>query len=149
MIRSFPQMLANMNTADQNPKEAEQVVDARPADRYNGEAPEPRKIPSGHMPFSVILPSSALVRNGSLIPKDELQALLKQLNLDPARPIVSTCGSGVTACILLLALHEKLGIPFERLALYDGSWAEWGESESKGAVVVSKGPKMAVTGGWL
>lgn len=150
MVRTFQQMLSNVDLADQNPKEAEQIVDARPAERFNGEAPEPREsVPSGHMPFAQNLPSSLLVREGKLIPKDDVLALLKERGIDTSRPIVATCGSGVTACLVLMAMHERLGMPLDKLSLYDGSWAEWGTSENRGAVIVSKGPKMQTTGRWL
>ena len=101
-----------------------QVVDARPADRFAGAVPEPRPgLRSGHMPGARSLPAGSLVANGSLKPTAEIGALVRQAGIDPARPVVTTCGSGVTAATALLAL-ETLGAT--RVALYDGSWAEWG-----------------------
>lgn len=102
-----------------------QVVDARGADRFAGRAPEPRPgVRAGHMPGAVNLPYPELVRaDGTALPEPELRARLAAAGIDPARPTISTCGSGVTACNLLLHL-ERLGA--RDAALYDGSWSEWG-----------------------
>lgn len=100
-----------------------QVVDARSAGRFRGEAPEPRAtLRSGHMPGALNLPFDQVVNaDGTLKSVDELKAAFAQVDLD--RPIVTTCGSGVTASILALAL-ARLG-RFD-VAVYDGSWTEWG-----------------------
>ena len=101
-----------------------QVLDARSADRFHGRAPEPRAgLPSGHMPGSLSLPSSDLVANGRLKAPEELRARLAALGVDGARPVITSCGSGVSAAIITLAL-ERLGLPTG--SLYDGSWTEWG-----------------------
>ncbi|QFU16697.1 3-mercaptopyruvate sulfurtransferase [Microvirga thermotolerans] len=103
---------------------AVQVLDARPADRFRGEAPEPRPgLRSGHMPGSLNLPFGEIVENGRLKDRAELERALSQAGVDPHRPVITTCGSGVSAAILTLAL-ETVGHPAK--ALYDGSWAQWG-----------------------
>jgi len=100
------------------------VLDARPAARFSGAAPEPRPgLRRGHMPGALNLPFSALVAaDGTMRPPEELEAAFALAGVDPGRPVVATCGSGVTASLLALAL-ERLG---RRASVYDGSWAEWG-----------------------
>lgn len=101
-----------------------QVVDARSAARFMGEAPEPRPgLKSGHMPGSRNLPFDAIVENGALAPVATIRAALEKAGIDPETPAICSCGSGVSAAIIALAL-EKAGTPVA--ALYDASWAEWG-----------------------
>lgn len=100
------------------------VVDARAADRFSGAAPEPRPgLRSGHMPGASNVPFGALIADGRLKPAAEIAAAFAAAGVDPARPAITSCGSGVTAAVLLLAL-ESLGN--RKVQLYDGSWAEWG-----------------------
>jgi len=101
-----------------------QVVDARPADRFSGQAPEPRPgLHRGHIPGSRNLPWNELVRDGGLKSPEELRSLLNKAGIDTGKPLVVGCGSGVTAAVAVLAL-TALGI--DNVALYDGSWSEWG-----------------------
>ncbi len=103
------------------------VVDARSGERFRGEAPEPRPgLRSGHMPGSRNLPSGALVADGRLKGDAEIEAAFAAAGVDPNKPIVTSCGSGVTAAILALGL-ETIGA--RNVALYDGSWAEWGGAQ--------------------
>jgi thiosulfate/3-mercaptopyruvate sulfurtransferase len=102
-----------------------QIVDARSASRFTGEEKEPRAgLRSGHMPGAANVHFRALITaDGTLKPRDELRAAFERAGVDLANPIVTTCGSGLTAAILMLALDE---IGARDVALYDGSWTEWG-----------------------
>lgn len=103
---------------------APQIVDARSAQRFRGEVPEPRpSVRSGHIPNSLNVPYRELIDQGEMRPPADVAAIFQKAGVDLARPIITTCGSGVTAAILLLALETtgKTGV-----VLYDGSWAEWG-----------------------
>ena len=114
---------------------ATQVVDARPADRFRGDAPEPRPgVKSGHMPGSVNLPFVDIVEHGRLKSPDALRAVFAEHKVDLGKPIITSCGSGVTAAILALAVDEAGG---KVAGLYDGSWAEWG---SRADCPVATGP---------
>ena len=100
------------------------VVDVRPEGRFSGAEPEPRPgVRSGHMPGAVNLPFDRLIADGRLRPDAELRAAFEAVGASPDRALVTSCGSGVTAAIALLAL-EALGRTGH--ALYDGSWSEWG-----------------------
>jgi len=104
-----------------------QVADARPADRFEGRAPEPRPgLKSGHMPGALNVPFDEIVAGGRLKDKDALLAVFAAHRVDLARPVITSCGSGVTAAILALAVEESGG---KVAGLYDGSWAEWGSRD--------------------
>jgi thiosulfate/3-mercaptopyruvate sulfurtransferase len=103
------------------------IIDARPSSRYLGMAPEPRpNMNAGHIPTSHCVPASVLINTatGGLVDSDKLAALFAPLDLKPESPIITSCGSGVTACVDALAL-SILG--FDKVAVYDGSWSEWGQ----------------------
>jgi thiosulfate/3-mercaptopyruvate sulfurtransferase len=118
-IRDLAQMRSNLTTR------RELVVDLRPAGRFAGQEPEPRPgIRSGHLPGSLNLPFAGLSGpDGTILPEAELRGLLRAKGIDLSQPIIATCGSGTSACTLLLAA-ELLG--FHDVALYDGAWTEWG-----------------------
>lgn len=101
-----------------------QIADARSPGRFEGTEPEPREgMRSGHIPGSRNIPVSELSRDGELKSPAELREVFERCGVDLSRPVVTTCGSGVTAAVVTLALHE-LGHAENRL--YDGSWSEWG-----------------------
>eukprot|EP00898_Chlorokybus_atmophyticus_P005769 jgi/Chlat1/6193/Chrsp427S05727 len=101
-----------------------QMVDARGAGRFIGTAPEPRAgVRGGHMPGSKNVPFSEVLQEGRLKSIDDCAAAFKKAGVDLERPIVTTCGTGVTAAVLALALNQ---LGHKDFSLYDGSWTEWG-----------------------
>jgi len=101
-----------------------QVIDARPAGRFRGEDPEPRAgVASGHIPGSINVPSSSVIVDGKLATPDQIRKIFDEAGYDPDQPVIASCGSGVSAAVLWLAL-EAIGK--KPAALYDGSWSEWG-----------------------
>jgi thiosulfate/3-mercaptopyruvate sulfurtransferase len=104
---------------------SEQLVDVRSRGRFDGLEPEPRPgLKPGHIPGSINLPFTELVnRDGTLLSHDALRQRLAEAGVDLNRPVVATCGSGTSACALILSLHS---IGHTRTAVYDGAWSEWG-----------------------
>jgi thiosulfate/3-mercaptopyruvate sulfurtransferase len=120
LIRDKRALLDNLATR------REQVVDARAAGRFDGTAPEPRAgMRSGHIPGSRNVPYELVTDPGTrqLKSSEELNRLFRDAGVALDRPIVTSCGSGVTACALAFALHL---IGHSGAAVYDGSWSEWG-----------------------
>jgi thiosulfate/3-mercaptopyruvate sulfurtransferase len=119
-VRSQAQLVTNLSS------HREQLIDARAANRFEGSVAEPRAgLRSGHIPGSRNLPYNNLfdAATGTMKPLDDLRATFAGAGLDLAKPVVTTCGSGVSAAVLTLALY-RLGV--RGSALYDGSWSEWG-----------------------
>jgi thiosulfate/3-mercaptopyruvate sulfurtransferase len=122
-VRGQAQLVSNLSSG------REQLVDARAAGRFTGAVAEPRAgLRSGHIPGSRNLPYNELLDPGTGVmkPLDDIRAAFTRVGLDLAKPVVTTCGSGVSAAVLTLALY-RLGV--RGSALYDGSWSEWGLSE--------------------
>ena len=119
MVRDVTQMAGAVKLA------SEQIVDARSPGRFAGAEAEPRPgLRGGHIPGSCNLHYRALLNDDATMKAPEdLRALFEEAGVDLTKPVVTTCGSGVTACILTLALHR---IGHTRNAVYDGSWSEWG-----------------------
>ena len=119
LVRDFAQMEANVTG------KREQVVDARSHGRFAGTEPEPRAgLRGGHIPGSLNLPYDELhAPDGSLRSPTALREAFVAAGVDLARPVVTTCGSGITASVLALALHR---VGRADVAVYDGSWTEWG-----------------------
>jgi thiosulfate/3-mercaptopyruvate sulfurtransferase len=130
-VRSMEQMMANLTAHE------EQVIDARAADRFEGRVPEPRQgLRSGHIPGSRSVPYNLLfdAATGTMKPLADLRAAFTGAGVKLDAPIVTSCGSGVSAAVLTLALY-RLGIA--NPAIYDGSWSEWGRL---GGPPVATGP---------
>jgi thiosulfate/3-mercaptopyruvate sulfurtransferase len=113
-----------------------QIVDARSAERFAGNVPEPRPgLRSGHMPGSFSVPFDQVLDNGRLASRERIEAAFTSAGVDLDKPIITSCGSGVTAAILSLALESIGRTP---KGLYDGSWSEWG---SRPDLPVERGSK--------
>ena len=118
IVRDLEQVRRNIDSR------REQTLDARSRGRFAGTEPEPRAgLRGGHIPGSLNLPYDALYRpDGTLLPPDGLRQAFAASGVDPARPVTTTCGSGITASVLALGLHL---IGHKKVAVYDGSWTEW------------------------
>ncbi len=125
-----PKMVSDMEDVQQRvAKGTGTVVDGRPADRFYGKAAEPRAgVPSGHIPGTVSAPTSDFVAGGKMKDDAELAMLFERAGVDLSQPVVTSCGSGISAATLSLAA-EILGA--KDVALYDGSWTEWTQKGGK------------------
>lgn len=111
-------------------RQKEQVLDARAANRFAGEVPEPRpELRAGHIPGSLNLPFTDLIdpETKTLKSPEELARIFRERGVDPKKPVVTSCGSGVTAAVLSLALYIT---GHRDVALYDGSWTDWGREDA-------------------
>ncbi|MEX2647725.1 MAG: 3-mercaptopyruvate sulfurtransferase [Alphaproteobacteria bacterium] len=120
MVRDLAQVRANIDAG------REQLVDVRAAGRFKGTAPEPRPgVRSGHIPGALNLPHDRLIdaESRTFLGPDSLRRRVADAGIDLSKPIVASCGSGVSACVLALALHL---IGHRNTSVYDGSWSEWG-----------------------
>jgi thiosulfate/3-mercaptopyruvate sulfurtransferase len=134
LVRDRAQLMANLASRD------EQVLDARSRTRFEGSAPEPRQgLRAGHIPGSRSLPFTDIIepQTQTLLDDDALRARFDAAGIDFEQPVVTTCGSGVTASVLALGLH-RLG--HRAVSVYDGSWSEWG---LPGDTPVETGPVTA------
>jgi thiosulfate/3-mercaptopyruvate sulfurtransferase len=126
-----PALVRDMNAIHESIKTNDSLIlDARSSERFSGKAAEPRPgLRAGHIPGSINLPCLQLVdtKTGKMKSKEDLEGIFKDITLEKDKSIVTTCGSGVTACVIALALYE-LGYP--DIPVYDGSWSEWGRTDS-------------------
>lgn len=123
LVRDLEHMKANLENR------RELVIDARAAARFKGDAAEPRPTKhQGHIPGSVNVPFADLIdeRTRCMLPADQLKARFDAAGIDPKQPVAVSCGSGVTACTVALALYL---VGHQDVAVYDGSWAEWGNRD--------------------
>ncbi|KAH7027762.1 putative thiosulfate sulfurtransferase [Microdochium trichocladiopsis] len=129
-VASFEELKEIAKDYNKEGSEGVQVLDARPNGRFTGKDPEPREgLSSGHMPGSINIPFSAVLdpTTKAFLPKDQLRKLFEEKGVDPTKPIISTCGTGVTAVVIDTALEEAgYGSPDSR-RIYDGSWTEWAQ----------------------
>jgi thiosulfate/3-mercaptopyruvate sulfurtransferase len=117
-VTSFEEMRGIVTTG------ARQIADARGAGRFTGEEAEPRAgMRSGHMPGAKSMPSGTFSEDGRFKDLASLRRHFEETGIDLTKPVVTTCGSGITAAIITLALHS---LGHENNTLYDGSWSEWG-----------------------
>ncbi|EIE18910.1 rhodanese domain-containing protein [Coccomyxa subellipsoidea C-169] len=122
LVRSLQQVRSNIDSRE------ETVIDARGAGRFAGKEAEPRAgVRSGHIPNSLNVPFTQVLEGGKFKDNGELAKVFASAGVNIKAPIVASCGTGVTASVLALALHQVS--PASQVSVYDGSWTEWGGSE--------------------
>ncbi len=123
-----PQLVVNATTVlDEISNKNTLTIDARSHGRFTAVVPEPRKdLKGGHIPNSVNLPYTKLLRDHKMLPLTELKELLEDFNIENKK-LIFTCGSGITACIVMLAATLA---GYQNIAVYDGSWSEWGQLDN-------------------
>jgi len=156
-VMTFEELREHIQEQGKDGAEPLTIVDARSKGRFDGTAEEPRPgmsscrhsprttnasagLSSGHMPKAINIPFIEVLsaRTKALLSVDELRGYFECQNVDPTKPIVSSCGTGVTACVLDAALTEA-GYPEEGRKVYDGSWTEWAmRAEEKEGLIVKK-----------
>ncbi len=119
-----PKYVVDINFIEKNIKTQEAlVVDARSSGRFLGTAPDPREgLPSGSIPNSVNLPFKEVLNNGKFKKPEALKLIFAKFNIEKEKPLVFSCGSGITACIILLAANQVITNP---KTVFDGSWTQW------------------------
>ncbi|KAI1104625.1 thiosulfate sulfurtransferase [Jackrogersella minutella] len=140
-IASFEQVREVALDSNKEGAEGVQIIDARPNGRFTGKDPEPREgLSSGHMPGSINIPFSSVLdpKTKAFLPKEQLQKLFKEKGVDPSKPIISTCGTGVTAVVIDTALEEAGFGSAETRRVYDGSWTEFAQEVNPSDSLIRK-----------
>ncbi|KAL2368599.1 hypothetical protein RJ035_007503 [Blastomyces gilchristii] len=141
MVAHFPQMKEIANNYGKEGSEGIQILDARPEGRFTGKDREPRPgLPSGHIPGSTSLPFSELLDpdTKALLPAPELRKIFEARGINPREPTISSCGTGVSAAIIELALKEADDTVPENRQIYDGSWTEWAQRVTEASGMIRK-----------
>ncbi|SAL94790.1 hypothetical protein [Absidia glauca] len=133
LVRDYPTVLQNCQRYQQGDDDVAQILDARALARFTGEAPEPRAgLSSGHMPGSICVPfQEVATQDGYYKDEKALYALFESKGVDLNRPIIASCGSGITASVLYFAL-ERAGA--KDISVYDGSWTEY--ADKKDSIII-------------
>ncbi|ETS81822.1 hypothetical protein PFICI_06824 [Pestalotiopsis fici W106-1] len=129
-VASFEEVKEVAKDYNKEGSEGVQILDARGAARFTGAAPEPREgLSSGHMPGAINIPFDAVLdpKTKAFLPKEELKKLFQEKGVDPEKPIITSCGTGVTAVVIETALEEAGYGSTDQRRVYDGSWTEWAQ----------------------